>query len=203
MGVVSKALPVKSWGASTPPREDDDEELRWIAAARVDPAAFAPLYERHAPAIYRFVHRRVGDPDLADDLTAQIFVRAIERIDRYRPRPNATFRSWLFAIARNIVTDTWRRQRPQASLDPSIDMLVDHDPGPETLAIAGDEYSSLGAVIAARPDSQRAIVELRLAGLSTREIMATMGMTEPAVKSAQTRAYRRLRDLVPPEGFRS
>jgi RNA polymerase sigma-70 factor (ECF subfamily) len=202
VGVVSKVLPVTSWGASTIPRDDDDE-ARWIAAARLDPAAFAPLYERHAPAIYRFVYRKVGDPDTADDLTAQIFIRAIERIDRYRPRPNASFRSWLFAIARNIVTDTWRRQRPQASLDPSTGTLVDHDPGPEALAIAGDEYTALCAVLDTLPDTQRAIVELRLAGLSTREIMATMGMSEPAVKSAQTRAYRRLRDIVPPEGFLS
>ncbi len=178
-------------------------EQRWVDAARVDSSAFAPLYERHAPAIYRFVHRRVGDPDLADDLTAQIFVRAIERLDRYRPKPGATFRSWLFAIARNIVTDTWRRQRPQAPLDPAIETLVDPDPGPDALAIAGDEYTALCAVLDTLPGSQRSIVELRLAGLTTREIMATMGMSEAAVKSAQTRAYRRLREIVPPEGFLS
>ncbi|HYI24685.1 MAG TPA: sigma-70 family RNA polymerase sigma factor [Thermomicrobiales bacterium] len=199
---MSKSLPLGSWDASSIPREKDEED-QWIAAARVDPAAFAPLYERHAPAIYRFVHRRTGDPDTADDLTAQIFVRAIERIDRYRTRPNATFRSWLFAIARNMVTDTWRRQRPQVQLNPAIDTLTDRDPDPEALAIAGDEYAALCAVLDTLPDSQRAIVEFRLAGLTTREIMATMGMSEPAVKSAQTRAYRRLRDIVPPEGFMS
>lgn len=80
-------------------------EERWIAAARLDPRAFAPLYNRYALAIYRFCYRKVGDVEVANDLTAQVFVKAIERLDRYAPKPGATFRSWLFAIARNTVTD--------------------------------------------------------------------------------------------------
>jgi len=93
-------------------------EEAWIAAARHDPRAFAPLYDRYATAIYRFCYRKVGDPDVANDLTAQVFVKAIERLDRYQPRAGATFRSWLFAIARNTITDRWRRHRPTHPLDP-------------------------------------------------------------------------------------
>jgi RNA polymerase sigma-70 factor (ECF subfamily) len=189
--------------AGTVDTEDDGDaraaiEEAWIAAARDDPRAFAPLYQRHAPGIYRFCYRKLGDPELANDLTAQVFVKAIEQLHRYRPKPGATFRSWLFTIARNTVTDHWRRFRPTNPLDPALDTLVDGDPGPEQVAVAGDQRAILQAALDTLPDSQRAIVELRLAGLTTREIMATLNMTEPAVKSAQHRAYKRLRDLLPP-----
>jgi RNA polymerase sigma-70 factor, ECF subfamily len=203
VGVVRESLSGTRWNeaAASGHEDEHDPEAAWIAAARHDPAAFAPLYQRYATPIYRFIHRKVGDPELANDLTAQVFIKAIERIDRYRPKPGATFRSWLFAIARNTVTHGWRRQRPTAPLEPVAATLVDRDPGPEPLAIAGDEYAALCAELDALPESQWAIVELRLAGLTTSEIMATLGMSEPAVKSSQTRAYRRLREIVPPEGF--
>ena len=179
--------------------EAGTNEEAWIAAARLDRRAFAPLYDRYATAIYRFCYRKVGDPDVANDLTAQIFVKAIERLDRYQPRAGATFRSWLFAIARNTVTDRWRRHRPTHPLDPVARTLIDRDPGPEQHAIEADDLTRLNATLDALPEKQRMIVELRLAGLTTTEIMAALNMTEPAVKSAQHRAYRRLRELMTPD----
>lgn len=172
------------------------DEDGWIAAARRDPRAFAPLYDRYAVAIYRFCYRKVGDVEVANDLTAQVFVKAIERLDRYQPKPGATFRSWLFAIARNTVTDRWRRHRPSHPLDPVAHSLVDRDPGPEQQAIDAEDLIHLNATLDSLPEKQRAIVELRLAGFTTTDIMAALDMTEPAVKSAQHRAYRRLRDLM-------
>jgi RNA polymerase sigma-70 factor (ECF subfamily) len=199
VAVLSESQPMAQRAASSRWHDDhQDVERAWIEAARRDPAAFAPLYDRYAVAIYRFCYRKVGDPDIANDLTAQIFVKAIERLDRYRPREGATFRSWLFAIARNTVTDNWRRHRPTYDIEPVAGALVDHEPGPEQHAIEQDELRYLDQVLDALPETQRAIVELRLAGLTTAEIMATLKMTEPAVKSAQHRAYRRLREIVPP-----
>ncbi|MBA2470103.1 MAG: sigma-70 family RNA polymerase sigma factor [Chloroflexia bacterium] len=150
--------------------EAESSEQEWIAAARHDPRAFA-----------------------------QVFVKAIERLNRYRPREGATFRGWLFAIARNTVTDRWRRYHPTHPLDLVAHTLIDRDPGPEQQAIDADDLAHLSATLDALPDKQRAIVELRLAGLTTAEIMAALNMTEPAVKSAQHRAYRRLRELMTPD----
>lgn len=175
---------------------EDPAEQAWIEAARHDPRAFAPLYERYAPAIYRFCYRKVGDPDQANDLTAQVFVKAIERIHRYAPRKNATFRSWLFTIARNTITDGWRRHRPTTGIEPVAGILVDADRGPEHLAIEREEAIAVSQLLSELPNNQRAVVELRLAGLSTREIQSTLSMSESAVKSSQHRAYRRLRELV-------
>lgn len=200
MSVLSESLPfpMTSADAQESTNAHDDSELLWIAAARDDPRAFAPLYDRYAVSIYRFCFRKVGDPDLANDLTAQIFLRAIEGLDRYSPRPGATFRSWLFAIARNTITDRWRRHRPHASLDPDLHILTDQDPGPEQRAVHGDELDRLLAVLHQLPASHGDIIELRLAGLTTNEVADALGMTQSAVKSAQSRAYKRLRDLLSP-----
>lgn len=207
MGVLSESLPFP--GAKThvndrEATEPADPEIAWIEAAKSDPRAFAPLYDRYATPIYRFCYRKVGDPDVANDLTAQIFTRAIERIDRYHARKGATFRSWLFAIARNTITDRWRRLRPTDPLDPARHVLTDHDPGPEERAVHGDELDRLLAVLDDIPPNQRDIIELRLAGLTTAEVGEVLGISRPAVKTAQSRAYKRLRDLLaPPEGATS
>ncbi len=176
--------------------DHDAAEQAWIDASRHDPRAFAPLYERYAPAIYRFCYRKVGDTEQANDLTAQVFVKAIERIHRYSPRKNATFRSWLFTIARNTITDGWRRHRPTTDIEPVAGILVDGDRGPEHLAIEREGNVAVNRLLEELPKNQRAVVELRLAGLSTREIQSTLSMSESAVKSSQHRAYRRLRELV-------
>lgn len=172
------------------------DELAWIEAARRDPVAFAPIYERHATQVYRYCFRQTGDPDLANDLTARIFVRVIEKLHQYRPQPGATFRSWLFTIARSIITDHWRRHRPLQLLDEREMALEDGDPGPEEVAVHRSEVAELRHILGRLPDRQREIVELRLAGLTTAEIAAAMEMTVAGVKSAQTRAYSRIRDLM-------
>lgn len=177
--------------------QDDDEIVR-SALERVDD--FAPLYERHAMSIYRYCFNQTRDEDIANDLTAQIFIRAIERLHQYTPRRGATFRSWLFAIARNIVVDRWRRKRPTRSLDSILHGVASDQPGPEEIAVHRSQVSLLVKALESLPDRYQDIVQLRLAGLTTSEIATSLGMTESAVKSAQTRAYRRLREILEPDG---
>jgi RNA polymerase sigma-70 factor (ECF subfamily) len=172
------------------------DEQSCIESAKRDPAEFAPLYERYAVPVYRYCYRRTGDEDLANDLTARIFVRAIEKLHQYRPMPGATFRSWLFTIARSILTDHWRRIRPLSLSDEGETWLEDNDPGPEEIAVHRSEMREVRRVLGELPDRQRDVVELRLAGLTTVEIAAAMEMTVAGVKSAQTRAYSRIRTLM-------
>lgn len=161
-------------------------------------AGFAPLYERYATQIYRFCYRQTGNADLANDLTARIFIRALEKLDRYQVRSGATFRSWLFAIARNMVADHWRRGKATWSLEGREHSLIDRDPGPEEVALHRTEMDELRSLLDALPDRQRAIVEFRLAGLTTSEIADALQISIASLKSAQTRAYSRLRDLSQP-----
>lgn len=173
----------------------DAEEQRWIVEALLDSAEFAPLYERYATPVYRFCFRQTGNADLANDLTAQIFIRALEKLDRYQIRSGATFRSWLFAIARNMVADHWRRGKSAHSLEGREQSLIDWEPGPEEVAVHRSEMDELRILLESLPDRQRAIVELRLSGLTTGEIADAMHISIAAVKSAQTRAYSRIREL--------
>ena len=89
----------------------DEEAI--IARARHDPAAFAPLYRHYVRPIYAFCHQRLGDRELAEDATSQVFVNAFAALPRYQ---SGSFRAWLYAIARNVVTDM-RRRHPNAWLE--------------------------------------------------------------------------------------
>lgn len=171
-----------------------DDELLVIAAARHNPAAFAPLYERYAPDIYRYCYVRLGHREAADDLTAKVFIRAIERLHQYKPQVGATFRSWLFAIARNLLADEWRRRQDIRLIPPIEDLTHDDDPGPESLAIHHTEMDRLRLALDSLSDRQREIVELRLVDFTTNEIAETLGISIAAVKSAQARAYHTLRE---------
>jgi len=184
--------------------EATDTDL--VARAQHDPLAFAPLYQRYVTPVYRYCFRQTSDPDIAADLTAHIFTKALEGLPRYQSRlalrtdreGGGTFRSWLFAIAHNAIIDRLRRERPTQPLDPTHEQTTDPDDGPEFRAIHQDELARMLAVLDRLPDTHRQIIELRLAGLTAAEIAASLGLSRAAVKSAQTRAYSRLRNLLEP-----
>lgn len=169
------------------------DEARVIAAALLDPAAFAPLYEQHSPDIYRFCYVRLGLREAADDLTARVFIRAIERLHQYRPKPGATFRSWLFAIARNMLAEEWRRRKDIRLLPDAVDLTHDDYPGPEAVAVHRSEMDRLRAALSSLPERQQDVIELRMIGFKSPEIADALGVSIAAVKSAQSRAYRSLK----------
>lgn len=171
-----------------PSREDD----AIVAAARSQPEAFAPLYEKYNVPIYRWFYRETGNAESAADLTAQVFVQALQNLHRYQPQQSASFRSWLYTIARNLIRDSWRRYRP--TTEPPE--LVDGSPGPEEIAVHRSEMAEFRSALDALPDRQREIVELRLSGLSMREIAEIQGRSENAIKTAQSRAFKTLRTVM-------
>jgi RNA polymerase sigma-70 factor (ECF subfamily) len=179
---------------NTEPSPEDDA---LIVASIADPDAFGQLYERYREAIYLYCYRRLASVDRAEDATAAIFLRAFHARDRFRPASagGTTFRSWLFTIAHNIVIDLWRRDRQHRFLDPDLPVR-DVTQSPEDLAIGADEDRRVRALLARLPERHRAAVELRLAGLSTAETAAALGISVSATKSLQFRAYRTLRDLL-------
>ncbi len=178
-----------------------NDELAQIEAARRDRRAFAPLYENYADLVWRFAMLRTGDPDLAAEITSRTFARAIEALPAFRPRSDArgtTFRAWLMTIARNSLIDSVRRARPAISIDdPGIHLaLVDGNPTPEELVLAGEEQRRVIAALRQLPATQRRIVELRLAGLKGAEIADALGMSVSAVNTAHFRAFARLREML-------
>jgi RNA polymerase sigma-70 factor (ECF subfamily) len=204
------AIQVARIGRSTPservlsaaePLASSPDDAALVDGARLDPAAFAPLYDRYFEPVYRYCHRRLGDDDRAAEATAQVFVRAIAALPRYAA--TGSFRSWIFAIAHNAVVDGYRERRCDASLEDAAE-IPDPDPGhsPEDMAIASESYRTVTDVLARLPEEQRRVVELRLAGLTGLEIAAATGRSLAAVKSLQFRAYTRLRRLLGEDGPR-
>ncbi len=160
-----------------------------VAAAAADPRAFTPLYERYLAPIYRYAYSRLASRELAEDATSEIFVRVLAGLPGYR---GGLFVAWLFRIARNVVTDTQRCTRPQASLGVMM-AVIDDTPTIEELVTAGAEAAMLRGAIARLPDDQRAAIELSLVGWTAEQTAKSLGKSTAAVKMLRYRALRRLR----------
>jgi RNA polymerase sigma-70 factor (ECF subfamily) len=176
-------------------------ELAQIELAKTDPAAFAPLYEAYADLVWRYAVKRLGNDERAADATSQVFIKVIAALPKYKPAmrgEQTTFRSWLMLIARNVVIDEARKQRPALDLDaPSAQpWMVDRARLPEDAAIASEERETVRRAVAKLPEKQRRIVELRAMGLKAAEIAEMMGMTVAGVRTSNHRAYTRLRELL-------
>ena len=169
--------------------EPDDERVL-VERARHDREAFAPLYDQYLTPVYRFCFARLGSRDAAEDATSIIFTKALTSIGACDP---GRFRSWLFAIARNVVVDA---QRARVSIEPIESAEEIADPSFPESALIDDESGGVLALLRHLTDEQRTIVELRLAGLSGVEIADALGRSPGAIRVAQFRAYGRLRELM-------
>ncbi len=170
--------------AETPLGGDDERVL--IEAAQADPRHFAELYERHFERVYAFVVRRARDRAEAEDLTAEVFHRALAQLGRFEWR-GAPFVAWLLQIARNAVADRWQRVARERGTGSSA-------PGDEGDLADLDSRAVLAQLVGRLPnDQQRVIVERFVEQKSVREIAGGLGRTEGAVKQLQLRALESLR----------
>ena len=165
-----------------------------VALAKLDRRAFAPLYVRYADPVYRYCLRRLGTKEAAEDATAQVFVKVLAALPSYRDDA-PSFRSWLFAVAHNVLVDVERARRPAHDLEDAA-LVVDCAPGPEAEALTAETRRDVRALLAAVAPDQRRVLELRLAGLSTAEIAGALGRPAAAIRGIQFRAEARLRLLM-------
>ncbi len=172
-------------------------EPAWVARAVADPAAFAALYDHYFPRIYNYVRYRVVDAPTADDLTAQIFERALADLASYR-QDRAPFGAWLFGIARHVIGDHFRTQRRRRWQ--SFEALRHHtpaDPPPEQIAAANESHRQLLNAVATLRDRERDLIALKFGGdLTNREIARLTGLSESNVGVILHRALRRLRAVL-------
>ena len=175
------------------------QEMAEIAS---DPDAFERFYREHVEAVQRFVARRVGDPYLAADLTADVFVAVIESAGSYR-RSRGEPVAWLFGIARNVVADERRRTAKELRTAARIRgrELVDED-DLASLHERIDRESAARALyqeLRLLPTGERAVLELvALDGLSAGEAGKALGIGAVATRVRLHRARRRLRGRLDP-----
>lgn len=187
-----RGLLARQPGADTPSEaapEDDDALL--VVAARADPYAFAPLYTRYVDPVYRYCFRRLGDREAAADATSLIFTKALAGLPGYRDGASS-FRSWLFAIAHNVVVDAARAHHPTSPLEDAAGLRTNL-PSPEEQVLTHETESLIRQLLSRLSPEQRQIMELRLAGLTGPEIAVAVGRSLGAVKIAQVRAFARMR----------
>jgi RNA polymerase sigma-70 factor (ECF subfamily) len=172
---------------------DPTEEL--ALRARADADAFAELYWHHREAVFRYLRARCRDDDLALELTAVTFEKALRSIGRYQTKGGGIV-AWLLRIARNAATDDERRRQP---LVPQWRMNTDGpspEPTPEDLALRSDERRRLRLLVADLPELQRDALALRYgAGLTAHEIGLVVGKSEEATQKLISRAIARLREV--------
>jgi RNA polymerase sigma-70 factor, ECF subfamily len=170
------------------------------AAQEGDRSAFAQLYDRYVDVVFRYVLFRVGDRELAEDVTSETFLRALRRITSisYQGRDVG---AWFVTIARNLVLDhvkssRFRLEVATAEIDDSQRVEV----GPEQQVLSHLTRSALLECVGQLGDDQRECIVLRfLQGLSVAETAQVMSRNEGAVKALQHRAVRRLAQLLPTE----
>jgi RNA polymerase sigma factor (sigma-70 family) len=170
------------------------DDLVLVAAAQRDPALFGALYDRYVTAVYGYCASRLESKEAAEDATSQVFTCAFAALPRFQA-DGGSFRSWLFTIAHHTIVDVLRARRPQASLE-AHPQLPARDPDPERQALDRVVAHDLHVLVGQLPTAQARIVELRLAGLTDREIAQVVGCSYGAVRVAQYRAVRHLRELL-------
>lgn len=166
------------------PRPSDasrTEEDRLVERAKTDAEAFGTLYDRYFTRIHRFVYSRVPDRETAEDVTSDVFCKALAAVGRYQPsgRP---FSAWLFRIAINAINDHYRALHPTQDLDSALAVADPQPPVADQVAVSMEAARAWAAIDDLSPH-QRAALTLKLGeDMMLAQIGEIMGKSEGAVK---------------------
>jgi RNA polymerase sigma-70 factor, ECF subfamily len=175
----------------TKSEEHPNDEADAVRAAQ-NPAAFEPLYLRYLAPVYAYCYRRLGHRQAAEDATSLVFQKALSGISGFK---GGSFRAWLYRIVHNVVADAWRSLEKTQDLDLAASVF-DPNPGPQERSELSERERALHAALGQLPAEWRRILELRLAGLSGKEIAAVTGRSPEAVRISQHRAMQQLRVIL-------
>lgn len=176
-------------------RGKQDHEGGLLSRARAgDIQALGEIYDLYASRIYRFFYHRLGDAHLAEDLTSDVFLRALVALHSGK-FAGIGLKPWLFQIARNRLIDHFRRL-PPGSVEVWDEHLGDED---ETVTLAMERIifaDWLHQVLSRLSPEQKQVILLRFgAGLSAAEVADILGSSAEAVRALQYRALSALRRL--------
>lgn len=176
-------------------QSETEEQLLVQSAIKRDRGAFGRLYDLHVNSIYKHIYYRLGKQSDAEDLCAEVFLRAWQAIDRYNPR-GVPFRAWLFRIANNLIIDRHRTTKQWLPLDKiTVQPSGLNDP----VAVAEmklDRDELRRAILLLKPEHQQVIVLRFVDDLSAAEVASAIGKSEGAVRVIQHRALKELRGLL-------
>ena len=188
-------------------RHDKRENKRYVTNERIllerakqyDEAALGELYDGYAPRIYAYIYRRVGDAQVAEDLTGDVFVRMLQAIQSERFW-HTSFQAWLYRIAHNLVVDHYRQQPSTIEMEMNEQVMMTEDSSEGNPAFAIIErfsHQRLRIAMNRLTSDQQQVLSLRFGeGMTARETAEVMGKTVGAVEALQHRALTALRRVL-------
>jgi RNA polymerase sigma-70 factor (ECF subfamily) len=150
-------------------------------------------------AVYTYFRFHVPQPDVAEDLTAETFLKVIRAADRFDPEKGSP-KGWILTVARHVLGD-WRRRTRLRQYVPlgALNDLVFEAPSPEERLLREEEVGRLLDAVATLGEADRELIGLRYgSGLDTAEMAAMLGLTEGNVRTRLWRALKRLREVMTP-----
>jgi len=170
----------------------DDSQL--IAEARSNPAVFVQLYHRHYDAVFRYCVHRLFERTAAEDVTSEVFLKAVENIHRFRGNEQQ-FRNWLYRIATNAVNNYLRKASRRNNV-----LKIASEQANSEVADCGESTEKLTllreAMLALKPRYQTIITLRFFENLKMIEIAEVLGSSPGTVRSQLARALARLRNKI-------
>ena len=169
-----------------------DPDAVQVAAARAEPQAFLPLYDRYFERVLGYVRLRIRDESTCEDVASTVFTTALAQLRRFRG--DGTFAAWLFQIARNAVRDVHRRP----AVVPLPEDATSPEPDLEERFLAHERAAELHTLIRLLTPEQQHLLGLRYgAGLAFDEIGDIVGATPGTVRVRMHRILEQLRRRYP------
>jgi RNA polymerase sigma-70 factor (ECF subfamily) len=174
------------------PAPQSADERALVEAAQADPSKFDVLYELHFGRIYFFIASRVHDRATAEDLTSEVFHKALANLPNYEWR-GAPFSAWLFRIASNAIVDHYKRSNRERQAEDLEHPLAQPNLSASDLDFI-ERHVHFFHLVEQLPEVQRRVVcERFVEERSIREIAQRLSKTEGAIKQLQFRALQTLR----------
>jgi len=176
--------------------KDMQEEWLEVQAAQRDPAMFRPLYDRYYEAIFLYIFRRTTDEALTADLCSQVFLKAMQRIDRYEYK-GVPFSAWLYRIASNEIAQHFRKAKKKRTVTledaPVGELLEELQEGEGLEAYLPQLIEALDQL----KEKDLQLIELRFfEGLPYKEIADIMDITENNAKVRTFRILNRMKKMM-------
>lgn len=160
---------------------------------------FLRHYRHSFPAIYRYVSFRIGHRTETEDVVSEIFLKAVESYPRYEARPDISFSSWIFKIAKNTLIDYYRKHKRKILNIEDIGELMDTTTLPDAALDRKLIFIKTREIIEALPKKQKEIVTMRLFGeLKNKEIAEALSLSEKTIASTYMRAMQKISSQINP-----
>jgi len=184
---------------------DLSEQEKLIEKARLDPTAFGELYDQFYSQIYYYILGRVASVQIAQDITSEVFFKALKNIKQFRGHNSTSFSSWLYRIATNHANDYFRKNRHKVlSLEDIPDMIDISNPSFEEELLQAEtelkkqkDFLVMHQSISRLPVKYQQVITLRFFEKKReKEIAQIMGKPEGTVKSLLHRGLKKLKEMM-------